>query len=139
MQGICHNRTYILLLLLLGIITLGCDRPPPLNPEVPTERRILGVVEDVDDFAQTPRELKRVAALFAPGSEPSKESLARYANYHYEGKLPVISGDSATVTVVIKDLKSGNPVDEVQWSMVKSDKGWRLKEAPLPADTGNKR
>ena len=44
-----------LVLILPGISTLGCDRSPPLHPDVPAERRILRLVEDVDDFAQTPR------------------------------------------------------------------------------------
>jgi hypothetical protein len=105
----------------------------PLNPEVPAERRILRLVEDVDDFAQTPRELKVIPRLFAPGCEPSKEALPRYAAYRYEGKSPVQSGDSATVAVIIKDAQTDQPVGELQWSMTKVNGVWKLKKAPLPA------
>ncbi len=89
------------ILLLPAIITLGCDHSPPLDPDVPSQQRILRLVLDVDDFAQTPKELKIIPRLFAAGSEPSKDTLPRYANYHYEGKPPVISGVSATISVVI--------------------------------------
>jgi hypothetical protein len=117
---------------LLGSLTLGCDHPLPQHPDVPAERRILRLVEDVDDFAQTPRELKVIPRLFAPGCEPSKETLSRYPAYHYEGKPPVQSGDSATVAVTVTDAKTGNPAGEVQWSMTKIGNVWRIKDAPLP-------
>ncbi len=121
------------LLLLPGIVTLGCDRPPPLHPDVPVEMRILRLVADVDDFAQTPSELKIIGRLFAAGCAPSGEALLRYSAYRYEGKPPVISGDSATVTVIVKDAKTGESAGEVQWSMVKMNDVWKLKDAPLPA------
>ncbi|MGA2253418.1 MAG: hypothetical protein ABSG53_02055 [Thermoguttaceae bacterium] len=121
------------LLILPGILTLGCDRSPPVNPEVPTEKRILMLVEDVDDFSQSEKELGRIKPLFVLGSEPSKETLLRYMAYRYDGQRAVQSGDSATVAVIVKDAKTGNPVGEMQWSMVKINGVWKLKEAPLPA------
>ncbi len=136
MRNICHESRRLAawaVLILPGIVTLGCDRPVALDPEVPAERRILRLVEDVDDFAQTPRELKVIPRLFAPGCEPSDEALLRYPAYRYEGKPPVQSGDSATVTVIVKDAKTGTPAGEVQWSMTKVNGIWRLKDAPLPA------
>ena len=123
----------MVVLVLPGIVTLGCDRPLPVNPEVPIEKRILMLVDDVDDFSQSKKELERIKPLFAPGSEPSRETLLRYMAYRYEGKRPVLSGDSATVTVVIKEAKTGNPAGEVQWSIIKVNDVWKLKEAPLPA------
>ena len=121
-----------LVLILPGIVMLGCDRPPPLHPEVPTEVRILRLVADVDDFAQTPRELKIIPRLFAPGCEPTQETLSRFPDYHYEGKPPVQSGDSATVVVIIKDAKTGAPAGELQWSMTTVNGKWKIKDAPLP-------
>jgi hypothetical protein len=120
-------------LVLPGIVTLGCDRPLPVNPEVPTAKRILMLVEDVDDFSQSKDELERIKPLFAPGSGPSKEALPRYRAYRYEGKQVVQSGDSATVSVIVKEAKTGNPAGEMQWSVIKVNDVWKLKEAPLPA------
>ena len=121
-----------LVFLLPGMLTLGCDRPPPADPDVATSTRILMFVNDIDDRAQNPNERELIKLQFVPGSEPSKELLARYADYHYEGKPPVVSGNSATVTVTLKDVKTGNPVGEVQWTLVKVNKGWKFKDAPLP-------
>ena len=91
-------------------------------------------VDDVNDFSQSKNELDRVRRLFAPGAGPSKATLSRYAAYQYEGKQPVLSGDSATVVVIVKGAKTGNPVGEVQWSIMKVNGVWKLKEAPLPGE-----
>ncbi len=136
MRCICHETGRLavwVILILAGVVAPGCDRSPPVNPDVPTEKRILMLVEDVDDFSQSKNELQRIKPLFVPGSEPSKETLLRYAAYRYEGKRPVQSGDSVTVVVIVKDAKTGNPAGEVQWSIVKIKGVWKLKEAPLPA------
>ena len=84
-------------------------------------------------MSHSPGELQRMKPLFAPGCEPSSEALLRYPEYHFEGKPPVQSGDSATVVVVVKDAKTGGPAGEVQWSMTKINGKWKLKDAPLPA------
>ena len=136
MRSFCHETqrwAAWLVLILPGIVTLGCDQTPPVHPEVSAEVQILRLVADVDDFAQTPRELKVIPRLFASGCEPAKEALSRYPDYRYEGKPPVQSGDSATVVVVVKDTKTGQPVGELQWSMTKVNGAWKLKDAPLPA------
>ncbi len=119
-------------LILAALVASGCNRAVPLNPDVPTDKRILMLVGDVDDFAQSKNELGRIKQLFAPGSEPSPQALRRYMAYRYEGKPPVLSGDSATVAVMVKDAKTGSPAGEVQWSIAKVDGVWKLKDAPLP-------
>jgi hypothetical protein len=121
-----------LVILLPGMLTLGCDRPLPPDPDISTGELVEMLIDAVDDFSHHPKEVDRIKQLFIPGSEPSKEALARYSDYHYEGKPPVVSGDSATVTVTLKDVKTGNPVGEVQWTLVKVNKGWKFKDAPLP-------
>ena len=141
MQGIYHRTRKLaawLVLILPGMVTLGCDSPPPLNPEVSTEAKIRRLVDDVDDFAKTPKELAVIPRLFAPDCKHSKEALPRYADFHYEVKRIVQSGDSATVTVVVKDAKTGDPAGELQWSMTNVDgRLWRIKDAPLPTGRGS--
>ncbi len=135
MQQFCHETRKVaawVILILSGIVAPGCDRAPPANPDVPSERKILMLVEDLDDFSQSKKELERIKRLFVPGSQPSQEALSRYMAFRYEGQQPVQSGDSATVAVIVKDAKTGNPVGEVQWSIVKVNDVWKLKEAPLP-------
>jgi hypothetical protein len=128
-----HASLFSSAIVLITAVLLGCDRPPPLAPDVPTDFRISHIVFDVDDFSQDPQELKtRVPRLFAPGSEPSAEKLQRYSAYHYEAKEPVISGDSATINVTIKDAKSGESRGEFKWSATNTKNGWKLTDAPLP-------
>ncbi len=142
MREICDRTGRLaawLVLILPGLLAAGCDRPPPPDREVPLNTRILWFVEDVEDFAHTERELERIKPLFVAEAQPSKESLERYKAYHYEGKTPVVSGDSATVPVMLKDAETGEPAGEVQWSLVRVKGKWRFKEAPLPAKTRAKR
>jgi hypothetical protein len=120
------------LLLVLSVAATGCDRPPPRFPEVPIEVRILWPVGDVDDRSSSPGELKLVKRVFVPGCEPSDKDLPKYTLFRYEGKSPVQNGDSATVTVVLKDAETGAPAGEMQWSLVRIKGVWRIKDAPLP-------
>ena len=64
-------------LVLPCLVALGCDRPLPLAPEVPVDKQILMLVADLDDYSQVAKEREKVKQLFAPGSTPSKEALAR--------------------------------------------------------------
>jgi hypothetical protein len=121
-----------LFFLAVGGLSMGCDRPLSRNPEVPIEKLILRPIEDVDDRASTPGDLQLVPRVFAPGSQPTKDALKRYAAYRYQGSHVVQSGDSATVTVAITDAKTGNPAGEMQWTLVKVGEVWRIQDAPLP-------
>ena len=107
-------------LLLPVVAVVGCNRPLPVDPDVPTEVRIRQLVRDVDDFAHDPYELKLcVPRLFVSGCEPSETDLQRYANYSYEEKPPVWHGDTATMVVNLKDAKTGSSLGEFTWSAKK--------------------
>jgi hypothetical protein len=123
---------------ILAFIASGCDSPPPRYPEVPTEVRILWPVGDVDDRSSSPGELELVKRVFVPGREPTGKALERYTEFRYEGKPPVQNGDSATVTVVLKDAKTGEPAGEIDWSLVRIHGRWRIKDAPLPPSTAKR-
>ena len=156
----CSARLPYLLIAIYLATTLGCKDAPVSDPDIPESLKIARLVDMVDDFASEPDEVKLVPRLFAPGSEPSANDLPRYSDYRYEGKPAVFKGDTATVVVMVKDAKTGNPVGEVTWSMkklknikaswnsadsgsgrgevvVREEKGgkeiWRITDAPLPA------
>ena len=120
-------------LVLAGVVLLGCDQPVAMKPDVPTDQRILWPVADVDDRSSSPGELELMKKVFVPGNEPDKKALLRYPAYRYQGTKIVQSGDTATVTVVLTDAKTGNPAGEVEWSLVKVNESWKIKDAPLPA------
>jgi hypothetical protein len=94
--------------------------------------RILWPVADVDDRSSSPGELKLVKKVFLPGCEPSDKDLPKYTLFRYEGKSPVQHGDTATVTVVLKDAETAAPAGEMQWTLVRIKNHWRIKDAPLP-------
>ena len=90
-------------------------------------------VRDIDDRVSSPGESPLAKKIFAQGHEPSNRALERDTAYRYQAKQPVQNGDSAKVTVVVKDAKTGQPAGEVQWSATKVGDVWKLTDAPLPA------
>ncbi len=124
--------TCLALLLCTGFLP-GCYRPEPITqPVISFDQHILWLVGDVDDRSSSPGELRLVKRVFAFGHEPSDKVLPRYAAFRYKGKNPVQNGDSATVTVIFADAKTGKPAGEAQWSASKLKGTWRLVDAPLP-------
>ncbi len=120
-------------LIVAGFLMGGCDRSPPMNPDISIDQHVTWLVRDIDDRVSSPGELPLAKKIFAQGHEPSKEALQRYTAYRYQAKQPVQNGDSAKVTVVVKDAKTGQPAGEVQWSATKVGDVWKLTDAPLPA------
>ena len=111
MASIYHETARLaawMVLVLPGIVMLGCDRPPPMNPEVPTE----GKFSSSSRMSRTypiPRANWSECESCSPRLRTIERSVVRYPAYRYEGKPPVLSGDSATVTVILKDAKTGDP------------------------------
>ena len=95
-------------LILPGIVTPGCDRPVALHPTVPTERQSSSSSRMSTTYSN-PGQLPRHHKVVRPGLRTIKQALLAYPAYRYEGKPPVQSGDSATVTVIVKDAKTGIP------------------------------
>ena len=111
--------TCLALLLCTGFLP-GCYRPEPITqPVISFDQHILWLVGDVDDRSSSPGELRLVKRVFAFGHEPSDKVLPRYAAFRYKGKNPVQNGDSATVTVIFADAKTGKPAGEAEWSASK--------------------
>ena len=125
-------------LVLLMTATLGCGSSPPLDPEIPADEAIGRLISKVDKYAHRPQEITVIPEFFAVGCAPSTIALQRFAVYRYEGKPPLRSGNTATVAVTVKDVRSHAVVGEVKWSMKKTGAIWKLTDAPLPGATGDK-
>ena len=123
--------TSLLSALIVLATIVGCDRPPSRDPDVPTDVKIRRLVWDVDDFSQEAGEIKQVPRLFAPESQPDAKQLQRYAEFRYEVKQLAQSADAATLTVGLKDAKSGEDRGDVKWSAKKINNVWKLTDAPL--------
>jgi hypothetical protein len=85
-------------------------------------------INSMEDVASAPGSLK---TYFAAGAAPDKATLGKYRRYSYScAAKPRLSGSEATVKVKITER--GKEVGEQEWTLVKDDKQWRLKSAPLP-------
>ena len=136
MRNICHESRRLAawaVLILPGIVTSGCDRPVPSIPRFPPKGEFSGSSRMSTTLLKPRANSKLCRRLFAPGCEPSDEALLRYPAYRYEGKPPVQSGDSATVTVIVKDAKTGASGGR---GTVVDDEGQRHLEAQGRAVTG---
>lgn len=83
-----------------------------------------------DDMRSVPASLSKA---FATGSAPSKEDMAKFAKYMVEpaGK-PKSEGGKVTILMKILDAKDQKEIGQKEWELVKEDKGWKVKSAPLP-------
>jgi hypothetical protein len=110
---------------LVAILT-GCgDKPKPPSEDA----RVIGLVTGVGEAAGSPDAFK---SMFAEGAAPSEQERQKYRKYSYEVKSHRVSGDTATVTMNVKDVAPGSPVGEKDWTCVQTSNGWKIKEAPLP-------
>ncbi len=124
----------ILLFVFFLAAMVGCDTPPPVEPDVPVGEAISELFLKLNKLAGKPQSISLIKWYFAPGCEPPDKARAAYTAYRYEFKPPVQSGDTATIAVTIKDAKTQAVVGEVEWKAKKVGNAWRFSEAPLPAN-----
>lgn len=117
--------------LLLGAGCGGGERPDPTVPTTGDDRLVVDVVEEFNDLRQDARKSE---TLFAKGAFPSKEEFKKYGPYSFWANVggPTVTGDTATMKVMVRDEKSGEDKAEVEWTFAKEGSDWKLKAAPLP-------
>ena len=113
-------------MLLLPLWLAGCGG----NPAVTKDQMLLGLVSSVQGAA---REAGAFQWLFVAGEAPKDAERARYTKYSFEIKSSSVSGDAATITVVVRDLKDNKELGETEWTAAKVGNEWKLKSAPLPS------
>jgi hypothetical protein len=119
-------RTIFLAAMLLAPLWLaGCGG----SPAATKDQMLLGLVSSVPGAA---REAGAFQCLFVEGEAPKDAQRARYAKYSFEIKSSSVSGDAATITVVVKDRAGNNTLGEAEWTAAKAGNEWKLKSAPLP-------
>jgi hypothetical protein len=129
-----HTTPRALLLIVLFLAaTAGCDKPPPVEPDVPADEAISGLFIKINKLAGKPQAMTLFKWYFVPGCEPAENARQAYAGYRYDAKPPEVSGDTATIAVTVKDAKTQAVVGEVKWTAKKVENAWRLTDAPLPA------
>jgi hypothetical protein len=114
---------------LLVVPLVGCGSPPAGPPKTDDDF-VRAFVSRMPDAANDPKRFKEFWASGA--SVPADAQRQRYAKYHYEAGRPSIQGDTATVTVKVKDDDRPDPLGTVEWAFVKEGGRWKVKAAPLP-------
>jgi len=106
----------------------GCGEKPPHAPD---DSRVSGLVMGLHEASGSATSFQHI---FAEGAAPKETERLEYTKHHYDVKSRNISGDSATLTVNIRDAATGSPEGEKEWTAVKVNDNWKLKEAPLPQE-----
>jgi hypothetical protein len=102
----------------------GCGGPT--GPQQPDDLSYL--VMNLADLAETEAGLKQV---FAAGAVPQGAEGKRYARYMYNVVSSDTSGETAQLKVRLRDLNDAE-VGRFDWTAIREDGKWKLKDAPLP-------
>jgi hypothetical protein len=112
--------------MLLSAAMTGCGGSREGGSEPNRARLIVGEMSDnIDNPA-------RFAKLFAQGAAPPDAQRRRYGQYRIWAKSADVSGDTATLTIELKELRTNKILEDRQWTAVKEGDTWKLKDAPLP-------
>lgn len=117
-------------LLLLTILAPGCSQPDDQDRTYSDAEKIAGMAE-LNDVAGNPEDFK---AAFVEGSAPDETQRLRYKGLGFRASDVDVSGDSATMTVTLIDMATGEDKAEMPWTAQKVGDQWKLKDAPLPDD-----
>ncbi|MBN2291381.1 MAG: hypothetical protein JXM70_03085 [Pirellulales bacterium] len=122
------NRIALLTaILLFAIVTIGCGpKTTTGGSDVNQARQLVGALADSSDNPQM------IAPVFAEGCVPTMEKCRQFQRYSLWGKAAEISGDTATITVEVTDYRTGKILTEIEWTAVKENGEWKLKDTPLP-------
>ena len=123
-----HHRgwSFRILSSLIAICLSGCGGGTS-GPQPPTEATLPVYV--LSDEAQHP---KRFPLLFADGCAPDEKQRLRYSQLMY-GVLSTTPQSETQVDVLVAVQNAGGePLGEVQWTVVQENGTWKLKSAPLP-------
>jgi hypothetical protein len=113
-------------MLLLPLWLAGCGG----SPAATSDQMLRGLISAVHGAAFQTGSFQ---ALFVAGEAPKDAERARYTKYTFEIKSSSVSGDAATITVVVRDLKDNKELGETEWTAAKVGNEWKLKSAPLPS------
>lgn len=109
----------------------GGERPSSSVPVSGDERLVSDVVENFNEARQ---DAKKSEKLFAKGAMPAKVEFKKYGQFSSWANAggPKLSSDTASMTVAVRDEKTGNDAGHVEWTFAKEGSDWKIKSAPLP-------
>ena len=117
------TRWFLPLLLILA--ARGCAKD---EFEWNDDDEIGGLIANLSEVAGKPKDFQ---SFFVDAADESQR--LRYENCGYAiASGPKISGNSATMTVIVNEAATGKELGRMEWSAEKVDGRWKLKTAPLP-------
>jgi len=114
-------------MLLMPFLLAGCGGTPVAT----SDQMLHGLISAVHGAAFQAGQFQ---VLFVEGEAPKDAQRLRYTKYNFEIKSSSVSGDAATITVVVRDLKDNKELGETEWTAAKVGNEWKLKSAPLPGN-----
>jgi hypothetical protein len=120
----------VLVLLVLLVVWAWRGRTPP-GPPTTADAILRNLAAQMADAARNPTTFKD---YFASGATlPSEADRKRYQKYLFTAVSgPRISGDTATLTISVRDDDNPSPIGQVEWTFVREGDKWKAKSAPLP-------
>ncbi len=116
-------------MVLLLAVAQGCGGEAERTEPKLTEEQKVCAAADMSDMVGDPEDFR---SLFVDGAVPDDSQKRRYKGRSFGASDPKISGNSATMTVVIRDVNTWEVLGEVEWTAEKVGDRWKLKTAPLP-------
>ena len=128
--NICRSFTTSILGLALLALSIGCgSEVDQLEAEINAGEDEI-VAQLASGLSDCVGNEDTFAAAFVNGSPVDEETRAKYQGFSFSTDLATISGDTATIPVVIENL-DGQVVATVEWTAVKEGSNWKLKTAPM--------
>ncbi len=112
---------------LAGAVGCGKDKPPAATDR----HKIVGLVSALSDAWRNPDSFER---LFVEGAAPEAKQRPRFGQYSYDVKSTATEGDRIIATVIARDVKTGEAIGELQWTLVREGDQYKVQSAPLPGD-----
>jgi len=106
----------------------GCGQGEHEMTDADYVSSLIGNVGEAADEAET------FKAFFLDRVAPEDSQRARYRRCSFDtvaGSLSA-SGDSASATVIVREISSGEILGEIEWTAEKVGDQWKLKSAPMP-------
>ena len=121
-RAVMHGVT----LLLATAVVAGCSGANQGPSEANQACQVVGALSDAVDNPQL------FNSQFAEGSAPAPAQRAKFLQYSVEAASAEISGDTAKLTMEVTVARTGKKIEGIEWTAVKQDGKWKLKDTPLP-------
>ncbi len=117
---------------LVMVVVVGCDPGTSGGPDTSDKRKIQRLFDSVSRAAQfAAHQPEDFEQLFVAGAAPAESEVPRYAKTFFYANSVSVSGDTATVEV--KVVTREDDLDRLaQWTLVREEESWKIKDAPLP-------